>query len=126
MSPEADLPVQGGDGSTAVPGRVRVREQVLEKVARETAAAVVGVPRGDVSVDLGEWRGGLALRVNAKLGIPDLGDDAAIAEHTNLLDHVSAIQAELQNRVGAATGRKVHRVAVTITGAIVAGRKRVR
>lgn len=126
MTPEADLPVQGGDGSPAVPGRVRVREQVLEKVARETAAAVVGVPRGDVSVDVGEWRGGLALRVDAKLGIPDLGDEAAIADHANLLDHVAGLQTELQQRVGAATGREVHRVAVTITGAIVAGRKRVR
>lgn len=126
MSPEADLPRQGGDGTPAVPGRIRVREQVLEKVARETAASVLGVPRGDVRVDLGEWRGGIALRVDAKIGIPDLGDERAIIDHVNLLDHVAGKQRELQSRVGAATGREVHRLAVTITGANVAQRKRVR
>ena len=126
MSPEADLLKQGGDGSPVVPGRVRVREQVLEKVARETAATVFGVPRGDVRVDLGEWRGGIALRVDAKIGIPDLSDDASIAAHANVLDHVAEKQRELQTRVGEATGREVPRPAVTITRANVAARKRAR
>ena len=107
-------------------GRIHIRERVIEKVAREASAVVVGVSRDDVGIDIMQWGGGLAVRVEAKLPIPDLANTEAVRAETPVLDRVRAMQSQLAEDVARLTGREVRRVSFTVTGAIAPERKRVR
>jgi len=109
-----------------VPGRVRVRERVIDKVVREASAVAIGVPRDAVDVDVWEGSGGLAVGVAAKLPIPDLDDTEAIRAGTSILERVRALQTSLADEFARLTGREIRRVTFTVTGAIVPERKRVR
>lgn len=109
-----------------VRGGVRVRERVIEKVAREASAATIGVPRGDVHVEVAEWGGGLAVRVAAILPIPDLDDTEAIRSETPVLDTVRQAQNALAHELARLTGRKIRRVSFTVTGALITERRRAR
>ncbi len=114
------------DASSAVGGGVHVRERAIEKVVREASAATIRAPRGDVDVEVAEWGGGLAVRVAARLPVPDLEDTEAIQGEMPILEKVRGIQSALAEEFARLTGREVHRVSFTVTGAIIPGRKRVR
>lgn len=111
---------------TRTPGSVRVRERVIDKVVREASAVAVGVSRDDVNVEVAEWGGGLAVRIAAKLPIPDLSDVAAIEAEIPVLDRVRMLQSQLADEIARLTGREIRRVSFTVTGAIIPERKRVR
>lgn len=111
---------------SGVRGGVRVRERVIEKVVREASAATIGIPRGDADVDVAEWGGGLAVRVAARLPIPDLDDTDAIRSEIPVLARIRRMQSTLAEEIARLTGREVRRVSMTVTGALVAQRKRVR
>ncbi|MFD4420237.1 hypothetical protein ACFWN7_01885 [Agromyces sp. NPDC058484] len=108
------------------PGRIDIRERVLVKVTQEAAATVIGVDRGDVSVDVGQFGHGIAVRIASPLPIPDLDDTAAIQSGMPVLDRVAAIQQQLRDRISHLLGRDVMRVNVTVTGAVIAEKRRVR
>ncbi|MGR0221169.1 hypothetical protein [Agromyces sp. ZXT2-6] len=108
------------------PGRIVVEERVLVKVAREASADAVGVDRGQVSVDVAQYRGGIAVRIATPLPIPALDDTIAVRAGKPVLDRVASIQQELRDRLARLIGRDVVRVDITVTGAVVAQRKRVR
>ena len=116
-TPKTDVPLPGG---------VRVHERVLGKIARQASAAAVGVTRDDVHAEVVEWGGGLAVRLSTKLPIPDLADAEAIRSGPPIIERVRAVQVALADDLERITGRKIRRVSVTINGAIVAERKRVR
>lgn len=107
-------------------GAVRVRPKALEKAVREASATLAGAPRGDVSVDIAEWGGGLNVRVATRLPIPSLEQTEAIHAETPILERVRAMQVALANELARLTGRDIRRVSVTVTGAIIPERKRVR
>ncbi|MCT9821425.1 hypothetical protein N3K63_14160 [Microbacterium sp. W1N] len=108
------------------PGRIVVRERALRTAVRAAAADVVGVGRDDVSVDVAEHAGGLAVRLATPLSVPDLDDLEAVAAATPVVERLGALQQELQARLGRLTGRDITRVDITITGATVPPRRRVR
>ncbi|MGF3057474.1 NTP pyrophosphohydrolase [Microbacterium sp. YY-01] len=110
----------------AVRGSVHVRERVLEKVVREASAVTIGVPRGDVDVEVSEWGGGLAVRVTARLPIPDLDDTEAIRAAPTVIERLRQMQSVLGAELGRLTGREMRRVSFTVTGATVPERRRVR
>jgi len=114
------------DTGSRVPGSVRVRERVIDKIVRETSAVRIGVPRGDVEADVSEWGGGLAVRVAAKLPIPDLSDTEAIRAETPVTERIRVLQVELAEEFARITGRQIRRVSFTVTGAATSVRKRVR
>ena len=114
------------DAVPEVRGGVRVRERVIEKVVREASAVEIGVSRGDVDVEVTEWGGGLAVRVTARLPIPDLDDTEAVRAETPVLDRVRQAQTVLAEEFSRLTGREIRRVSFTVTGAIIQDRKRVR
>lgn len=122
----------GGDlsqvaaGTPAASGRITVQPRALEKIARESAAEALGVPRGDISVQVDEGSRGVAVRVLAPLPIPDLDDTAAIQGGQPLLERVALVQHSLQDRIARLIGRDVARVDLTVTGAVVAQKKRVK
>jgi len=109
-----------------VRGSVHVRERVLEKLARESSAVTIGVTRGDVDVEVAEWGGGLAVRVAARLPIPDLEDTEAIHAGPTVIERLRGIQAVLTAEIGRLTGREIRRVSLTVTGAMIPERRRVR
>jgi hypothetical protein len=108
------------------PGRIDIAEGVLVKVAREVSADTVGVDRGQVSVDVAESRGGIAVRISTPLPIPALDDTAAIQAGEPVLERVASIQHEVRDRLAHVIGRDVVRVNITVTGAVIAQEKRVR
>lgn len=107
------------------PGVVRVRERVIDKVVREASAVAIGVSRDDVNVEVAEWGGGLAVRVAARLPVPDLSDLDAINAEVPILQRVRALQSALAEEFARLTGREIRRVSFTVTGAIIPDRKRV-
>ncbi len=110
----------------AVRGTVHVRERVLEKVVREASAVTIGVSRGDVDVEVSEWAGGLAVRVAAKLPIPDLADTEAIRAAPTVIERLRQVQSVLGAELGRLTGRDIRRVSFTVTGATIPERRRGR
>ncbi|MBO1901734.1 NTP pyrophosphohydrolase [Leucobacter weissii] len=107
-------------------GCIRVHERVIEKVVREASASAVGIPRRDAEVQVAEWSGGLAVRIAARLPIPDLGDTEAIRTETPILERIRGVQGALAEDLARLTGRRISRVSVTVTGAVAPERKRVR
>lgn len=114
------------DVVSSAPGSVRVHERVIDKVVREASAVAIGVSRDDVSVEAAEWGGGLAVRIAAKLPVPDLSDLEAIEAAVPVLERVRALQAELAEEFARLTGRDIRRVSFTVTGAVIPKRSRVR
>ncbi|KAA9106503.1 hypothetical protein [Microbacterium rhizomatis] len=109
-----------------LPGRIVVHPRVLEKVAREAAASTVGVDRGSLSVGVIEGSRGVAITVTTALPVPDLEDTAAIRAGQPVLARIAGIQEELRDRIGPLIGRDVARVDITITGAVIAQKRRVK
>ncbi|MBL3688300.1 NTP pyrophosphohydrolase [Leucobacter zeae] len=125
MSASAVAPADRVD-APRLPGVVRVRERVIDKVVREASANAIGVPRDVVGVEVAEWGGGLSVRLAAKLPVPDLDDAAAVAAAKPVLERIRTLQTGLAEELARLTGRSIHRVSVTVTGAIIPKRKRVR
>lgn len=113
-------------GETAYPGRIDVKERAVRKVAEEASARTMGVDRSDISVEVSEYGGGIALRLATPLPIPDLDDAAAIAASVPVLERVADMQTELQSTISGIVGRRVTRINITITGATVPPRRRVK
>ena len=114
------------DSHSDTRGAIRVQPRALEKAVREAAATCAGAPRGDVRVELAEWGGALTVRVATKLPIPALEHTEAVLSETPIVERVRAMQHALVRDLAHLTGRDIRRVSVTVTGAIIPERKRVR
>ena len=119
-------PAEVATGGDTVPGRIDVRERVYRTVTEQASATLIGVPRGDVKVDVAEHPGGIAVRIATPLPVPDLDDTAAIAQSMPVLDRARQLQEQLQQSLSGILGRDVTRVNLTITGATIPERRRVR
>lgn len=111
---------------TVLPGRTLVAERALVAVCEQTAARAVGIPRREVTVRLGAAAGALALRVEAPLPIPDLSDEGPVDDSETITARGHRIREQIRAEVAALTGRDVRRVDLTITGARIEKRRRVR
>lgn len=107
-------------------GRIVIQPRVLHKVAREAAAEALGVERGSLSVEVFEGSRGVAIAIASPLPVPDLDDTAAIQAAEPVLVRIARIQEELRDRIASLFGRTVARVDVTVTGAVVTRRGRVK
>lgn len=119
-------PSVAATGGESVPGRVDVKERVYRTVVEQASATLIGVSRSDVKVDVIERGAGLALRISTPLPVPDLSDTAEISRTVPVLEQASSLQEQLQQRLTGLLGRDVTRIAITITGAIIPERRRVR
>ena len=113
-------------GETTLPGRIDVKERVYRTVTEQASATLIGVPRGDVKVDVTEHPGGLAVRIATPLPVPDLDDTVAISQSVPVLERARQLQEQLQQRLTGIIGRDVTRITLTITGATIPERRRVR
>ena len=116
----------GAATEATVPGRVDVKERVYRTVTEQASATLIGVPRGDVKVDVTEHPGGIAVRIATPLPVPDLDDTVAISQSVPVLDRARQLQEQLQQRLTGIIGRDVTRITLTITGATIPERRRVR
>lgn len=118
----------GADPARAalVPGRVEVRDRVYRTVVEQTSATLIGVPRSDVKIDVAEHSRGLAVRIASPLPVPRLDDTAAISQAPPVLVRARELQEQLQDRLTGILGREVTRITLTITGATIPQRGRVR
>jgi hypothetical protein len=116
-------PVAEGLG---VAGRTDVAERVLVGIARAVSADVIGVPRIEVSVGVADRRDGMALRVSSPLPVPDLDDAAALRTAVPVLERAAQMQEQLRERLTHLLGRDIVRVDITVTGARMPERRRVR
>ncbi|WP_435748203.1 hypothetical protein [Microbacterium sp. PMB16] len=119
-------PAGAAAGADAVPGRIDVRERVYRTVTEQASATLIGVPRGGVKVDVAEHPGGFAVRIATPLPVPDLDDTVAIAQSMPVLDRARELQEQLQQNLSRILGREVTRINLTITGATIPERRRVR
>lgn len=119
------LPEAATSGSS-VSGRIDVRERVYRTVTEQASATLIGVPRGDVKVDVTEHSGGFAVRIATPLPVPDLNDTDAITRAVPVLERARQLQEDLQERLAVLLGRDVNRINLTITGATTPERRRVR
>jgi hypothetical protein len=111
---------------TVLPGRTLVAERALAAVCEQAAARAVGISRREVTVRLGATAGALAIRVEAPLPVPDLSDDARFADADIVTARGHRIREQIRAEVAALTGREVRRIDLTITGARIEKRRRVR
>jgi hypothetical protein len=95
-------------------------------VCEQAAARAVGISRREVTVRLGATAGALAIRVEAPLPVPDLSDDARFADADTVTARGHRIREQIRAEVAALTGREVRRIDLTITGARIEKRRRVR
>ncbi|WP_228528021.1 hypothetical protein [Microbacterium sp. UFMG61] len=119
-------PVGVATGEATVPGRVDVKERVYRTVTEQASATLIGVPRGDVKVDVAEHPGGIAIRIATPLPVPDLDDTVAISQSVPVLERARQLQEQLQQDLSGVLGRNVTRITLTITGATIPERRRVR
>lgn len=114
------------DGEVAPAGRIEVRERVFTKIARAASAHAIGIDSGDVTARVSDHRGGIAVRVRAPLPVPDLADDLGVENAVTVLDRARTLQEELHAQLTHLLGRDVKRVEITIDGARVNRKGRVR
>ena len=131
MSADQHIAAGGGPsgvatGEAAVPGRIDVKERVYRTVTEQASATLIGVPRGDVKVDVAEHLRGLSVRIATPLPVPDLDDTVAISQSVPVLDRARQLQEQLQRNLTDVLGRDVTRINLTITGATIPERRRVR
>ncbi|WP_053387856.1 hypothetical protein [Leucobacter japonicus] len=110
----------------AIPGRTEVQDRVLNGVARAAAAECLGVPTRSVRASVSAYGSGLAVHVRSPLTVPNLLDAAAVESTPVILDRLDRAQSDLQARLADLLGRDIARVDLTITGAEVAKRRRLR
>lgn len=110
----------------APPAGVRVKERVLRRVAEQASASHLGVERAQISAEVAEYREGVAVSLRTPLPVPDLSDAAAVAMATPVLERVETLQEELGLTLERLFGRRVTRLDVTVSGAVVLQRRRVR
>ena len=116
----------GGGATRGAGGRVDVAERVFRKTAEQAAAEAIGVDRSDVSVDIGASRDAVVVRVRAPFPVPRLDDTEAVQAATPVLEAARGIQSDLRERLTRLFGREVSRVDLTIAGATIPKRRRVR
>ena len=119
-------PTRVATRKAAVQGRIVVKERVYRTVTEQASSALIGVPRGDVKVDVTEHPRGIAVRIATPLPVPDLDDTLAIAQTVPVLERAGQLQDQLQQRLTGILGRDVVRITLTITGATLPERRRVR
>lgn len=112
-------------GGAAVRGRIEVKDRVYRTVTEKASATLIGVPRGDVKVDVAEHPRGMTVRIATPLPVPSLEDTAAIARAVPVLERARELQEQLQQSLSTILGRNVVRINLTVTGAVIPERRRV-
>ena len=111
-------------------GRTRIVPRALRQVVSMVTAESLGVPSGQVRVELGDDHGQLALTISTTIRVVPLSRitrEPAIIARTGgtILARSAQSQAEIRRRVRELTGAAVGQVTVRLTGIDVQQERRV-
>ena len=112
-------------------GRTRIVPRALRQIVSMVTAESLGVPSGQVGVELGDDHGMLALTISTAVRVVPLSritrEPAVIARTGGtILARSAQSQTEIRRRVAELTGTDVGRVTVRLTGVDVQQERRVR
>lgn len=112
-------------------GRTRIVPRALRQIVGMITAESLGVHPNQVSVELGDDRGVLALTISTSIRIVSLQrvtHDPALIARTGgtILARSAQSQTEIRRRAGELTGADIGRVTVRLTGVDVTPERRVR
>lgn len=115
----------------ATRGRTRIVPRALRQIVGVVTAESLGVQPKDVSVELGDDHGLLALTISTSIRVASLQrvtrEPALIARTGgSILARSASSQTEIRRRVGELTGADIGRVTVRLTGVDVTPERRVR
>ncbi|MCC4248527.1 MULTISPECIES: hypothetical protein [Microbacterium] len=116
----------GGGVAVRTGGRVDVADRVYRKAAEQAAAEAIGVARAEVSVDIAASIGSVVVRIRSPFPVPRLDDTEAVRAAIPVVEAAHGIQQDLRTRLTRLFGREVSRVDLTIVGATIPKRRRVR
>jgi uncharacterized alkaline shock family protein YloU len=128
-------PDHGAPAATVAPpaprGRTRIVPRALRQIVSMVTAESLGVPSGQVGVELGDDHGMLALTISTAVRVVPLSritrEPAVIARTGGtILARSAQSQTEIRRRVAELTGADVGRVTVRLTGVDVQQERRVR
>lgn len=100
-------------------GRDRFTATALQRLARAVAGDELGVPLRDVSADVRDAAGSLAVRLAAPIAVPPLGGQPV----EPLTARLAGAGEVIRMRLVALTGLAVERVDLRATGAVIAERR---
>ncbi|PYY33859.1 hypothetical protein DEJ16_03100 [Curtobacterium sp. MCJR17_055] len=108
-----------------VPGTDRIASPALVHTAQAVAAEVLRAPFREVRARVvDDGRGALAVEVTSPLALPVLGTHAV--PHEPVLASAHRARTSIAERLRTITGRKVARVSLTFSSAVLARPRRVR
>ena len=105
-------------------GRTRIASRAVRRIVSAVTADALSVSASDVSVELGDDRGLLAVTARTKINVRPLGDVGRRSTGT-LLQRIEQAQATIRHRCLELTGSTIGRVDLRITGVDLHERKRV-
>ncbi|SEM86549.1 hypothetical protein E3O25_04625 [Cryobacterium sp. TMT1-3] len=116
---------------TSTRGRTRIVPRALRQIVGMVTAESLGVTPNQVSVELGDDHGRLALTISTPIRVVSLQrvtrEPALIARTGGtILARSATSQTEIRRRVGELTGADIGRVTVRLTGVDVSPERRVR
>ncbi|MDJ0337843.1 hypothetical protein [Cryobacterium sp. PH31-O1] len=119
------------DTPEASRGRTRIVPRALRQIVGMVTAESLGVRPNQVSVELGDDHGMLALTISTSIRVVSLKrvtlEPALIARTGGtILARSATSQTEIRRRVGELTGADIGRVTVCLTGVDVTAERRVR
>ena len=114
----------------ATRGRTRIVPRALRQIVGVVTAESLGVKPNEVSVELGDDHGMLALTISTSIRVVSLQrvtrEPALIARTGGtILARSATSQTEIRRRVGELTGADIGRVTVRLTGVDVTPERRV-
>ncbi len=110
------------------PGRTRVTERALARVASAVSAEALGVAAEHMKVSVEDQDGLLGLSVRGPIRVPPLArlQRGTTPQPDTLLDRCSRAQVEIRRRVTELTGASVGAVTIRVTGVHLRREVRVR
>jgi hypothetical protein len=105
-------------------GRTRIASRAVRRIVSAVTADALSVSASDVSVELGDDHGLLAVTARTPINVRPLGDVGRRSSGT-LLERLEKAQASIRDRCLELTGSTIGRVDLRITGVDLHERKRV-
>ena len=110
-------------------GRTRIVPRALRRIVGIVTAESLGVASNEVSVELADDHGMLALTISTPIRVVSLQRitrEPALRTGGTILARSAASQTEIRRRVGELTGADIGRVTVRLTGVDLTPERRVR
>lgn len=118
------VPVDAVPAARGLHGRTKIASRAVRRVVSAVTADALNVSASDVSVELTDDDGSLAVLAKTPIHVSPLGEVGRRSSGT-LLERLTAAQTTIRDRCLQLTGSSIGRVELRITGVDLRERKRV-